>query len=345
MDTRFFVLYAVSKALAEDETISRSLLETIADSPDDHFSIAWTVLRLQRGICLNEDKFKRLSEQLNNSYFGSGPGFPLWVHDGSILLDLPLSELDSEFSIVDRNFHSEFSWLDDQSQVELFLALIGCKVSRLTLHVSDIIKLQSKLRVPLVCGTEIVESVYDEPLSCFSNLAKKISINFNTDFYSKLLSNNSQLEVYIAKNWRAAALCWALDRRDKAGALLGIPECCSRWFMKNWKRCVNDYSGDMAFLCVAPEFDVNKIEISASGNPYSMYLGGGLISHFPCQTGCVETNQIFNFRASVIKEIAPELFIRVYGRHFDKFWVSSRREVSKTQPVSNLDRWLLIEPK
>jgi hypothetical protein len=186
-----------------------------------------------------------------------------------------------------------------------------------------------------------VEPKADTALGSFSNLAVRSPIEANAILG---LGPDQTIEIYIAVDWRAAAICSALDRRDKAGELLGIPECCRRWFAANWSACVQEIEGDLAYCCLRGELKDTSVNIPAATNPYAVYLGGSLLSHFPCSPRCEATMGVARERELALYRVAPELLERVSERHGRQIWVAESRAISTTQPDDVGGTWCRVTP-
>ena len=341
MNARSYVLFAVSEYLKLATTDQRKLLTAIAGNPHSALAVAWAVVFLameKAPSCKATERFKR---QVATGRFPGADGLPFWLSDIGFRPTVSISELDRPVPVPDKRLVDSIAWLDDQSQTELLLALLGLKVSRLTLPLHDAMKLQRILGIPLVCGTDMVVAQTDAALPFFSNLAIRSPITVDV---IPLLRSEQAIDIYVAVDWRSAAICWALDRRDKAGELLGIPECCRRWFAENWALCAQHLAGDLAYCSLKCQLTSGIVTIPAITNPYAVYLGGSLLSHFPCSPLCNATMLAANQRRSALSGIAPELLERVLQRHERQIWVSESRAVSTSCPNIRGENWFLISP-
>lgn len=341
MNARSYVLFAVSDHLRSATTVQRKLLTAIASAPESALAVTWAVVFLATEKAPSRKTTEYFKRQLAIGRFPDGDGLPLWLSDIELRPTVSVSELSRPAPVPDPSLAKCIEWLDDQSQVEILLALLGLKVSRLTLALQDAVQLQQILGMPLVCGTDLILAQTDVALPSFSNLAARSPIAVDM---IPLLRPEQSIDVYVAVDWRSAAICWALDRQDKAGQLLGIPECCRRWFAENWERCVQELQGDLAFCCLKSQLTDRIVSIPASTNPYAVYLGGGLLSHFPCSPLCKATMFAVDQRRFALSGLAPELLARVLHRHAQKIWVSQSRAISTSDPDHSNETWCRITP-
>lgn len=341
MKVRSYVLFAVSDYLQSTRAVSRQLMIKIANAPESAFAVAWAVNSLATEKTPSRKMTEQLKGQLEKYSFPYGEGLPLWLSEIGLRKTVSISELAISAPVADTSLAYSVEWLDDQSQVELLLALLGLKVSRLTLALQDAVRLQRVLGTPLVCGTDLVVAQTDPALPFFSNLASRLPITAEGVY---LVKPEQVIDVYIAVDWRSAAICWALDQRDKAGELLGIPECCRRWFADNWAVCAEELEGDLAYYCLKSQLTGELVSIPAATNPYAVYLGGSLLSHFPCSPWCKATMAVAEQRRLALSSIAPGLLERVLHRHAQQIWVSEFRTVSTSAPNNLGGNWCRVQP-
>lgn len=336
-----YVLFAVADYLRSARAVPRRFMTKIANAPESVLAVAWAVNYFATGIAPNRNMTEQLNSQLEIGLFPSGKGFPLWLSEIGLRKTVSISELAIPAPLADEALDNSIEWLDDQSQVEILLALLGLKVSRLTLAFRDAVRLQRVLGMPLLCGTDLVVAQTDPALPFFSNLATRLPISIDVD---NPVRTEQAIDIYVAVDWRSSAICWALDWRDKAGELLGIPECCRRWFAENWGLCVEEQEGDLAYYCLKNQLMGEAISIPAATNPYAVYLGGSLLSHFPCSPMCKATMFIAEQRRFALSNIAPRLLERVLHRHAQQFWVSDFRAISTTDPNNRSGNWCRVQP-
>jgi len=341
MQARSYVLFAVSDHLRSATTVQRRLLTAIASAPESALAVAWAVHFFAMEKAPSRKTTEHLQRQLEIGLFPNIEGLPLWLSDFELRPSVSVSELDRPAPVPDTSLANRIDWLDDQSQVELLLALLGLKVSRLTLALRDAVHLQRVLGIPLVCGTDLVVAQTDAALPSFSNLAVRSPIA--TDVFPLLMPEQT-IDIYISVDWRAAAICWALDRQDKAGELLGIPECCRRWFAANWEVCVKELEGDLAYCCLKGLLIGGMVSIPSATNPYAIYLGGSLLSHFPCSPLCGATMAAAEQRRLALSGVASGLLERVLHRHAKQIWVSQFRAVSTSDPGNVDGNWSRVTP-
>lgn len=336
-----YVLYAVSAHLRSPSTAGRRFLTEIAKAPESPLAVAWAINFFLTEQAASQRAIEHFRRQVQIGVFPDGAGLPLWLSELQLRPYVSLSELARPGPVPDAALVSGIEWLDDQSQVEIILALRGFKVSRLTLALKDAVELQRILGVPLVCGSHLVEAQRDPALPYFSNLAVKLPIA--TGDIQKLGSEQA-IDVYVSLDWRFAAICWALDRRDKAGEFLGIPECCRRWFSDNWQVCAEEFEGDLAFFCLKTWLKGGVVRIPAATNPYAVYLGGSLLGHFPCSPFCTATMAVAEKRKVGLSSVASGLLDRVLHRHTQEIWVSQFRTVSTCEPDNARGTWCRVAP-
>lgn len=341
MKARSYVLFAVSNYLRSAGAAPRKLMTKIANAPESELAVAWAVNFLATEKAPSDNMMDQFKSRLKSGLFPYGEGLPLWLSEIGLQGTVAISDLASSAPVTDTSLACSMEWLDDQSQVELLLALIGLKVSRLSLALQDAVRLQRVLGIPLVCGTDLVVAQMDPALPFFSNLARRLPIAAEGVY---LVKPEQVIDVYIAVDWRSAAICWALDRRDKAGELLGIPECCRRWFEDNWEVCAEELEGDLAYYCLKSQLTGKLVNIPAATNPYAVYLGGSLLSHFPCSPFCTATMAVVEQRRLALSNIAPGLLERVIYRHTQQIWVSEFRTVSTSSPNNLGGSWCRVQP-
>lgn len=341
MKVRSYVLFAVSDYLRSATTVQRRFLTIIANAPESALAVVWAISFFAMGKAVSRNTTEHFKRRLEIGLFPDGEGLPLWLSEIELRPTVSISELDRPAPVPDTSLVNSIEWLDDQSQVEILLALLGLKVSRLTLALQDAVELQRILGVPLVCGSHLVVAQTDPELPSFSNLAARLPIAADM---IPLVRPEQTIDIYIAVDWRSAAICWALDQRDKAGELLDIPECCRRWFAENWEVCVKELEGDLAYCCLKSQLIGEIVSIPAATNPYAVYLGGSLLSHFPCSPFCNATMAVAEKRRVALSSVAPKLLERVLHRHTQEIWVSQFRTVSTGDPHNACGNWRRVTP-
>lgn len=314
-----YALYALKFGRRKKDdsiTDTTKIIEEIQNRDISPHTLNWIIFNL------NKSYTKKLYDEslrvLKDGYVPDNDFFPLWIYDGKINNTIEISRL-KKYPMKKVNINKGLSKLDTQSKLELIYASAGQKVSRISVYMDSIFDLQSDLDVPLLCSREMYTHIQDKRILKYSNIAsEKTPIKINK---FKSHKKNNMVDIYISRNWLDATLSYSLDRENKSGELLGIPNCCRKFFRNNWENCVIENHGDLAFQLIKVELDKSKIQINKYSNPYSMYFGGSFLSHFPCSINCLESIKLAKFREKFIRDIDIDLSNQVMKNHIRKFFL------------------------
>ena len=228
----------------------------------------------------------------------------------------------------------QLDFLNHQARGEICLALAGDKVSRLHLRGNDVRRLSDLLAYPVLVGARRVESVVDEALGEFSNIATRGG-------HMVQLQDHDPVYVYFGGSLEDRLLVSVLDALDSAGKYLGIPECCRMSFRISWREACRIHEGDVAFTLIADHcarFGVTSLAFPWQCNPYGMYQGGGVLWHFPCSLDCPESIRVVNARIETLRCIDASFAEETRIFQARAFWLTADRQVSLREPVEKAYR-------
>ncbi len=129
-----------------------------------------------------------------------------------------------------------------------------------------------------------------------------------SDGWRQLLVSTSEVRVLLGY----LALLFGWD--EYLGLILGYPECCTRFFGREWARAVRELDGDLSGL----DRISSDTEYDWRLNTWVRYSGHSLLDHFPCGLSC---------EASV--ELADR-FERAYERYDPASLATLRETLSGT---------------
>jgi len=143
---------------------------------------------------------------------------------------------------------------------------------------------------------KVVKTI-DQGKGAFSNTVKKVPINF---------PGFGLYHIYISKDRNKSKLLKLLENKndDKAvGELLGYPECCVEFFLKNTEKqqkLQNDY--------IMPALNNSKdFKFPFYSNYAIRYFDITLLSHFPHNFECEESIKIAKKNLELIRKYSEEL--------------------------------------
>ena len=221
------------------------------------------------------------------------------------LADLDLWKIESNKKYSHKTFNNLRSYLNDLELAELSLAIIGNKVSRISMSLEklkDFHIILNKLPVNYCFSSYLFESETDSNISDFKNV---ISEMHNLDTYFK---PTLEVHIYFSKYKSFLKKAFLLDKSDDCAPLFKTPDCCEKFFKENWNEAVERYQGDLTktYYKNKKSIDVNPIY-----NPVSMYFGKGLCWHFPCSMKCKKSKKLIDKRISLLKKYEPNLLNRL----------------------------------
>ena len=196
-------------------------------------------------------------------------------------------------------------FLNDLEFAELSLAILGNKVSRISMSLDRLKEFHSLLNtlpVNYCFSNFLFESETDSNISDFKNV---ISEMHNLDTYYK---PSLEVHIYFSKYKSSLKKAYSLDMNDDCAPLFKTPDCCEFFFKKNWHNAVEKYQGDITKIYYENE---KNIKINPIYNPVSMYFGKGLCWHFPCSLECKKTKKLIDKRIKLLKEYEPNLLDRL----------------------------------
>ncbi len=196
-------------------------------------------------------------------------------------------------------------YLNDLELAELSLAILGNKVSRISIsldRLKDFHSLLNRLPVNYCLSSYLFESETDSNISDFKNV---ISEMHNLDTYYR---PTLEVHIYFSKYKSLLKKAFLLDQSDDCASLFKTPDCCEIFFKENWNDAVEKYQGDLTRTYYDNE---KNIEINPIYNPVSMYFEKGLCWHFSCSLTCKKTKQMIDKRISLLKKHEPDLLNRL----------------------------------
>lgn len=197
------------------------------------------------------------------------------------------------------------NYLNDLETAEIVLAILGNKVSRISMTLEQLDSFYHLLRILPVnyCFSNyLFESQTDKNISDFKNVITRIH-NLDT-FYKPSL----EIHIYFSKYKSNLRKAFLFDQSDDCAPLFKTPDCCEIFFKENWNDAVEKYQGDLTRIYYENE---KNIETNPIYNPVSMYFGKGLCWHFPCSLSCKKTKQMIDQRISLLKKHEPDLLNRL----------------------------------
>ncbi|MCB1633989.1 MAG: hypothetical protein KDI51_05325 [Xanthomonadales bacterium] len=226
-------------------------------------------------------------------------GFAHW-RGGHVALDAPV-DTSSDLEASLRQLRA-IPALNNQAVSEILLALAGTKISRLTAPASVIRLVSEALDYPVFIASRSLAPVVDLALSGFSNQASDGGPVYD-------LAGDKEVYAYFGSDLADLGIVSVLDRLNAAGSFLDIPACCRSFFSATWESCQEQHSGDLAFTLLSSHRDWGKgrsLKISWQCNPYGMYMGGGLLWHFPCSSWCEHTIAVVDSRLRLLERVDSE---------------------------------------
>ncbi|MFM0347888.1 aKG-HExxH-type peptide beta-hydroxylase [Paraburkholderia sp. RL17-347-BIC-D] len=190
--------------------------------------------------------------------------------------------------------------LNTIEKAELTLAWLGDKVSRVSVPLpgSALFLSLREAAIPYVISNTAISVANDASLGGFSNVGSLVEDIDNA-------SVGANVHVYVARQVSDARQAMLLDREDLAGGVLGIPDCCQRYFEQNWP-LVREVGGDL-FGDQLARHNGWLVRIKSECNASGMYFGRGLCWHFPCSVDCARTVDTVKRRSALLVSAAQEL--------------------------------------
>ncbi len=229
---------------------------------------------------------------------------------------LLLPEGTRESTILDAGYGAS-AMLPPIARAEIALARTGAKVSRVTVPVRSVAVLGFALAAdgPVVPASWAVSPIRDDRLDGFSNVtgAERPVMEAQGD---------DEVHLYVSRDATLAREAAALDGAGQAGALLGIPECCRRWFGARWDDC-RRRGGDL-FADMIREHQVSgRLTVAPECDASAMFRGGGLCWHFPCSPKCAATIELIRARRVALDAISSGLLADLGSAGVDRLWLDS----------------------
>ena len=221
------------------------------------------------------------------------------------LADYDLWKVDQNKTYTSTTLNNIKDFLNDLESAELSLAILGNKVSRVSMSIErlkDFHSLLSTLPVNYCFSNFLFESETDSNISDFKNV---ISEMHNLDTYYK---PSLEVHIYFSKFKSSLKKAYFLDMRNDCAPLFKTPDCCELFFKKHWDNAVEKYKGDLTRIYYENE---KNIQINPIYNPVSMYFGKGLCWHFPCSLDCMKTKKMIDKRINLLKKYEPNLLDRL----------------------------------
>jgi len=138
---------------------------------------------------------------------------------------------------------------------------------------------------------------HDEGKGGFANIVKRVPIDFQgPGLYHLYLSKDKNIAKFLK-------LMESKNDDEIVGKLLGYPQCCIDFFLKNKGQDQNDY--------VLPALEnSNGFKFSFYTNNVVRYFDVTLFSHFPCNFNCNASMKIANKNLELIKEESKEIAVK-----------------------------------
>ena len=202
-------------------------------------------------------------------------------------------------------------------RAEILLAFAGRKVSRITVPMRSVAAIGFPLSAKgsVVPASWVVSPVSDDRLNGFSNVsgAERPVLEAGSE---------DEVHLYVSHDAALARAAAYLDGRGQAGEVLGIPECCRRWFNERWDDC-RKRGGDLFADMVREYQRAGRLTVARECDASSMFRGGGLCWHFPCTPNCEATVASIRARRTALNAIDPELVGLLQSASVDHLWLDA----------------------
>jgi hypothetical protein len=224
----------------------------------------------------------------------------------------------------------QLAFLSDIQLAEVVLAVKGEKVSRITLMLQHGSEARALLDYSGTCcfSTRAFRNKKDPNIKGFAN-------SFAAAVPLIGASPTDEVLAYVAKTKAEARLAFDLDQDDAAGELFQIPDCCSRFFAKNWEKVRSTHADLYSFHLRGAVG--RRIFMPWQCNAAAMYAGGGLCWHFPCSLDCDATKTLVTRRAAALAQVDAELLERlVHTQRLPFAWSAGAYGFGSTANVTSL---------
>ena len=177
--------------------------------------------------------------------------------------------------------------------LEIFFVLMDTKpCCRIAVHESNIESIEEFCRTNNLFTAKSRFKVAMEFSGCYSTKGKHISPNSKTPgYFFYYISKSKQLSEH-ARNYEAS-----LDY-ENFGKLLGYPDCCIDFFVRNKpkeEKNMNDY--------VLPALDNSQGQsFPFQNNVFTRYFDIAVLSHCPCSFSCEKSKAIADKNLFALKE-------------------------------------------
>ena len=199
----------------------------------------------------------------------------------------------------------DFNMFNNIEKAEFLLATKGSKVSRISMHLSEIGVFSRKVNAEcyFCFSNELIIPKYADKLNQFSNIIDQ-TVPYLSDH-----GNDADTFIYVSKNPKLSRKAFDLDSDNNAGTLFEIPNCCQSYFKDSWNEVEKHWNGDLAsfLLTKSTKRETHSLEIPWQLNAFAMYWSGGLTWHFPCSLECKKTISIINRRLNILNQMNKPL--------------------------------------
>lgn len=218
---------------------------------------------------------------------------------------MPARTDDRRTIVADAGYSTDLGGLPPIQLAEVTAAILGTKVSRITVPIADISTIGFPLaaHICIAASSWVFSSVPDTKIGGFSNISRDAK---------HILDAESGEEVHLYVHPDAAFVRQAviLDLEDRAGDLFGIPDCCRNWYSREWSTA-RDTGGDLFAVMAKRAARHGHVTIAPECDASAMYRGGGLCWHFPCSPNCSETIRIVKSRRKLLEGRNPTLLAKI----------------------------------
>lgn len=128
---------------------------------------------------------------------------------------------------------------------------------------------------------------------------------------SNIIDTNAMHLVYFhydKKKCKAAKLYDDKDDDYKLGLILNYPICCVESYLK-WQTS-NEEIDPISTIIDSNQFNGSIYNFEAP-NPFTRYIGSGLISHFPCSIHCAATKKLSQNSLNILHTNYPIIARRI----------------------------------
>jgi hypothetical protein len=123
-------------------------------------------------------------------------------------------------------------------------------------------------------------------------------------------ASDANLSVFLGRALEATVAARDADESgddDALGALLGFPKCCRLAFCRGLRSRGSEQD---PLMWLTWPF-TNPATGGGTLNPMARYLGGGLVSHYPCSLNCLESESLAEQNWRLLASVWPPLAQRL----------------------------------